>query len=228
MATKRLMLVTLAAVIAMSLLPWPARAGSRCFGRAPTITDGPDGNVVHGTQGDDVIAARGGKDRVFARGGDDVVCAGGNKDRVRGGPGADLIGGGLGSDVPFSTSENNDFLGGLLGNRGDDTILGGDGIDRLQGGKGDDILEGGLASDNGVGAAGIASNRGNDHRPAGGRFHAFWAGKILGGSGDDRLAGEEGDDILNSRDGVEFNDRLNGGAGPRDTCRSDPDHERRC
>jgi Ca2+-binding RTX toxin-like protein len=228
MATKRLMVVTLAAGIAMSLLPWPARAGSRCFGRVPTITDGAEGHVIHGTRDDDVIAARGGKDRIFARGGDDVICAGGNKDRVRGGPGADLIAGGFGSDVPFSTSENNDFLGGLLGNRGDDTILGGDGIDRLQGGKGDDILKGGLDSDNKVGAAGIASDREGGPRPAGGRYHAFWAGMIRGGGGNDRLAGEQAWDLLDSRDGVEFNDLLNGGVGRRDRCRSDPDRERRC
>jgi Ca2+-binding RTX toxin-like protein len=226
MTDRRLAVVGAAILFAAVLLP-PARAGSSCLGRVPTIVAGSGDNTIHGTPGDDVIVAREGNDRVFARGGDDFVCGGRGNDRIRGGTGADSLGGGLGSDVPFRSNQRRDVDGGLFGNRGDDLIRGGDGIDRLQGGKGDDTLRGGLELENGVAAAGIASANGGD-QARGGTYHASWGGLIRGGGGSDNLFGGEGDDLLDSRDDIEFNDELDGGKGRRDTCRSDPDREQSC
>jgi hypothetical protein len=42
------------------------------------------------------------------------------------------------------------------------------------------------------------------------------------------MRGGPADDTLDSVDGVENNDSLNGGAGSADTCLSDPDPEVNC
>jgi Ca2+-binding RTX toxin-like protein len=219
-------------VLLVPMLTSPASGGrTTCFGQEATITDGNQGHTIHGTPGDDVIVARRGKDRVFAGRGDDLVCGGGNNDRIQGGRGADMISGGPGNDVPFRSNRRPDFRGGLFGKRGDDVILGRDGIDRLEGGRGDDELGGGREGDNDVAVTSIA---GTDGGPAprrsprgGGGFHASWGGKLIGGGGDDRLRGGGDVDLLDSRDDVVNNDRLNGGDS-NDDCHSDPDPERRC
>ena len=45
------------------------------------------------------------------------------------------------------------------------------------------------------------------------------------GAGQDRLLGQDGNDLLNTRDGVQGNDLANGGAGT-DTCRTDLEDRR--
>jgi hypothetical protein len=219
-----------ALVVALSSV---SNAGeARCFGERATIVTGSGDNTIHGTRGDDVIFAGGGNDRIFARGGNDLICAGGGNDRVRGGPGNDKIAGGFGNDVPFTSNRRPDVRGGLLGNEGDDLVRGGAGIDLLRGGKGNDVLKGGPDADNGLFAVGIDASGDEASRngpsPSGGQFRASWDGKVDGGVGDDRLFGNGDHDYLDSRDDIENNDRLDGGRGDDDFCRSDPDPEVRC
>jgi hypothetical protein len=83
----------------------------RCRGEAATLAGSPDGDLIRGTRGRDVIVARGGDDRIRARSGDDVICGGKGRDRAKGGRGDDWIRGGRGRDR-------------LNGGRGDDQCLG--------------------------------------------------------------------------------------------------------
>jgi Ca2+-binding RTX toxin-like protein len=83
----------------------------RCRGEAATLAGSPDADLIRGTAGRDVIAARGGNDRIRAGAGDDVVCGGKGSDRANGGSGDDWIRGGPGRDR-------------LIGGRGDDHCRG--------------------------------------------------------------------------------------------------------
>jgi hypothetical protein len=49
------------------------------------------------------------------------------------------------------------------------------------------------------------------------------------GTGDDHVFGEDGDDIVNTKDTVQGNDLADGGQGAADSCRTDPgDQTVRC
>jgi Ca2+-binding RTX toxin-like protein len=221
----RIWLAALGALLGAVALPVVVSARSTCFGQPATIMGDRDGETILGTSDGDVIISAGGNDRIFARGGSDLICAGGGMDRVRGGKGSDRINGGRGSDVPFRSNRRHDVFAGLLGNAGDDFIKGGNGIDRLQGGPGNDVLKGGLSSDL---EGSVTGQPGEGTGIAGGEYHASWDGGLVGGGGSDRLSGGRRDDYLDSRDGIEANDRLNGGEGKFDYCRSDPDPRRGC
>ncbi len=139
------MLVSLAAVFSS------ARAGSDCFGRAPTRTVGSGARGdVYGTQGDDVIVGSltgSGSTRIRARGGNDRVCVNttgplleiygqddndrlkGDRAQFFGGDGADVV-----RDWPGS--------GYAEGGAGPDRLFGGGGSgDSLYGQGGDDYLD---------------------------------------------------------------------------------------
>jgi Tol biopolymer transport system component len=82
--------------------------------------------TVSGTGGaDPALLGTDGNDVICARGGDDVVLGGLGHDLVLGGPGADSIGGEDGNDL-------------LVGEGGNDVLDGGPGLDLLDGGQGID------------------------------------------------------------------------------------------
>ena len=84
-------------------------------------------NLLFGTEGVDLVNARGSADFVFGQGGDDVVNAGAGNDFVFGGTGKDILRGEAGRDI-------------LFGENGNDTLAGGQGNDQLFGGLGNDTF----------------------------------------------------------------------------------------
>lgn len=90
----------------------------------------PDRDVIHGTDGPDVIIGREGNDIIKGFGGDDIICGDAGGDSIKGGDGMDLIDGAEGDDN-------------LRGGDADDELTGGPGDDSLKGNDGDDFLDGG-------------------------------------------------------------------------------------
>jgi Ca2+-binding RTX toxin-like protein len=82
---------------------------------------------LFGTEGVDLINARGSADVVFGQGGDDIVNAGAGNDFAFGGSGKDILRGEAGRDI-------------LFGENGNDTLAGGQGNDQLFGGAGNDTF----------------------------------------------------------------------------------------
>jgi Ca2+-binding RTX toxin-like protein len=122
----------LAAAVLVSLVGAATSSGGstpRCEHRKATIVGTSDGDTIYGTNGTDVIVAKGGRDNVYGAGGDDYICGGGGRDILVGGSGDDFLSGEKGGDA-------------LFGGSGDDVEFGGDDSDSLSGGSGEDYLGG--------------------------------------------------------------------------------------
>ncbi|HEY3020075.1 MAG TPA: calcium-binding protein, partial [Solirubrobacteraceae bacterium] len=145
--------------------------------------------------GDDAISGSGDVDNFF--------YGGGGVDALNGGPGDDILLGGAGDDNHRGASH-----GGLNGQTGDDILDGGTGADDLNGSTGSDTADyssrtaaldvtiDGAADD---GAAGEGDNVAADVE------------NVVGGSGDDDIAGSSAANTLVGGDGA---DTLSGRAGP--------------
>lgn len=134
--------------------------------------DPPNGPVMNGTPGEDVlrgsvvnnrIYGRGGNDRLFGGGGDDLAKAGSGNDRAIGGSGRDRLFGQAGNDKLIGGGNADRLVGGggrdVLRGGGDRDILnGGGGDDRLFGDAGDDVIFTGAGRDRVV----IRQNQGFD------------------------------------------------------------------
>lgn len=146
-----------------------------------SMTFGNGGNVIKGTDGDDLIFARGGHDVVRAQDGDDVVEGGNGNDRLFGMNGNDSLYGGEGEDEVY-------------GGDGFDFVFGDGGKDRLFGGHGNDIMYGGDAADRMLG------EDGNDRMDGGGGRDVINGGtgfdRIIDGAGIDRLFGGANADVF--------------------------------
>ncbi|HEY5798543.1 MAG TPA: family 16 glycoside hydrolase, partial [Bosea sp. (in: a-proteobacteria)] len=156
----------------------------------------PPGGPILGTAGDDELTGTAGDDVILAVAGDDAVLAGAGNDTVEGGDGDDVLGGGEGNDL-------------IEGGEGDDELAGGVGDDVLQGGAGDDLLDGGEGvdtADYGDDTAGVTVDlaAGSASGDEAGEDELVSIENVIGGVGDDVIAGNAGDN------------RLNGGTG-RDT-----------
>lgn len=124
---------------------------------------------------------------------------------------ANLLSGGRGRDL-LDGSDGPDLL---LGGAGADRLLGGAGEDWLQGGDGDDWLDGGDGTDV---ASYLGARRGVRVDLALGQAQATGQGRdvlrgierVVGSAHDDRLAGDEGDNLLSGGAGA---DRLTGRRG---------------
>lgn len=212
--------------------------GHRCTIRG---TDGPD--VLTGTAGADVICAGAGDDRVSGLGGDDVLIGGDGDDTLLGGDGHDLLQGGWGADVLDAGADSGRSEGGQGGDR---FVMGAapDGAHQVVGGPGHDVADyasrtapvtvtlDGLGGDGSVGegdAVGAPSpwNTSPDVEEVRGGSGddvltgSPWRDALVGGLGADLLRGLGDSDTLRGTDGVEGNDRLDGGDGT-DTCTADP------
>lgn len=184
------------------------------------------GSPIFGTENRDVLHGTNGNDLIFALEGNDVVNASNGNDCVVGGPGDDIVHGSNGKDVLFG-NEGNDRIDGLNGNdlifggegndiinssNGDDLIEGGDGNDKIKGGNGDDHIEGGGGNDQ------VKAGNGNDQVNGGNGND-----EIDGGNGNDQINGEDGNDSLVGKNGNDIllggsgTDSANGGLGS-DTC----------
>src|SRR5215217_3176379 len=113
-----------------------------------------------------------------------------------------------------ATGEGSDTLlniENLTGSKYNDTLIGSEAANTINGGGGNDGLDGLIGADILFGAGGddtINGGPGNDH--------------LNGGGGADSLFGEEADDRLDSKDGAEGNDSLDGGTHFNgDTCTTD-------
>jgi Ca2+-binding RTX toxin-like protein len=207
---------------------WQEPPRSTCNGRPATIV--AVSAVVHGTEGDDVIAGSAGAEEINGLGGNDTICGkggadaiqgGGGDDRLYGGDEGDTLAGGPGDDR-VSGGEGNDDLSGEDGN---DALVGGSGADSLLGGEGRDLADYRaraaaitvtIASGANDGASAEGDNvRATVERVLGGTGNDSLRGDgatnwLYGGPGDDRLSGGEGNDGLFGDGG---NDTLVGGGG---------------
>lgn len=118
----------------------PAECSSIEFSGAPIIGTGI-GEVINGTNGNDLIFALGGGDKVDGKNGNDCIVGGAGGDLLIGGNGSDVILGGNGGDS-------------LKGGNGSDKLFGENGSDLLQGENANDTLDGGLGSDAANGGSG--------------------------------------------------------------------------
>jgi hypothetical protein len=185
------------------------------------------GNVVRGTEEDDIIApsgkflweihALGGNDTIttgdsydliYAGEGDDVIHSGGGIDAIDAGGGNDtVVTEGSASVIAGDGDDHVTHLGegsaSLRGEDGDDTLLGGDGDDILQGGAGNDFVDGGAGDDvigDGGGIDTLLGGAGNDQIFGGGQ-EGFVT--IDAGAGDDRLHFSGGAGTALGGDGVD-------------------------
>ena len=99
--------------------------------------------IMHGSDGDDVIDANTGNDTIYGGNGKDLLAGGIDNDLVHGDDGDDMLWGGDGNDILHGDA-GNDFLD---SGSGDDSLSGGAGNDTLDGGRGNDVLEGGGDAD---------------------------------------------------------------------------------
>jgi Ca2+-binding RTX toxin-like protein len=137
---------------------------------------------------------------------------GGGSSRIAGGPGSDFIESASGGDLIVGGTGADSLFGG----RGDDVIRGGAGVDEVEPRGGDDIARGGKGGDF------IRDQLGGCNRLSGGPgndsvsvFNSGCSNIIIGGIGNDGLAGGGGDDLLLGGPG---HDVLGGGTGD-DTLR---------
>ena len=110
-------------VVGLDLVP-------TCNGLEATIIGTLGDDNIRGTNGDDVILARGGDDNIRGGRGDDVICGNQGDDKVNGQNEADAIFGGRGDDT-------------LVGGARDDLLDGQLGFDSLDGAGGTDTCLGG-------------------------------------------------------------------------------------
>jgi Ca2+-binding RTX toxin-like protein len=142
-----------------------------CGGRTQntsTPIPGGSGNIIVGTDGNDVLTGTDGNDIICGLGGDDIITALGGKDQVVGNAGNDSISGRDGNDA-------------LDGGGGDDTIKGNKGVDTLRGRGGNDALQGGDGEDTAIGGGGNDVMRGWDQNDT-----------LRGGAGRDTADGGKG------------------------------------
>src|SRR3989344_3821814 len=140
-------------------------------------------DVLHGTNGNDLILAFEGNDIVNASNGDDVLIGGDGNDVIDGSNGDDRINGGEGNDKILASNGNDQIDAGggndqVEGSNGNDDIILGSGNDKADGGNGNDIIQGNEGNDTLVG------RNGNDI--------------LLGGPGTDSANGNLGVDTCNA------------------------------
>ena len=213
---------------------------ARLVASDPAMTDVAASIVIPNAPGagDDTINAGSGNDRVEGGLGNDVIFGENGNDFLDGGQGNDSISGGAGEDS-LSGAEGDDVL---TGGRDDDILDGGFGHDRLNGGTGRDIINGGAGDDIIIGGAGqdninggsgadtlsyansgdrviinLASGFANGGHATGdvyenieNLFGSAFDDRLTGDNGDNVIDGFNGDDILRGLDGVNV---LNGGNG---------------
>ena len=200
------------------------------YGDADTVSNvnGAVGSAfdddMTGTDRDDFLEGGAGNDLLFGERGSDTLVGGEGMDWLEGGTGNDRLEGGADNDVLFGNEGDDRLDGGadndhLLGGLDDDTLAPGGGDDRVEGNEGDDALDffasaAGIDLDLGI----IGSGQTLD--AAGNRLTLLDPiENVFGSPFDDRLAGNDLDNLLDARGGNDTllggpgNDRLVGGSG---------------
>jgi hypothetical protein len=191
--------------------------------RGCTVVGTALGDVLKGTDGDDVICGGGGGDTIKAGAGNDVVYGDAGGDTIYGGSGDDIVYGGEGGD----TIRGEDGADVVHGEGGGDTVLAGAGPDTVWGGDGADTLWGEDGPDSLFGEAGADTVRGgasDDVIADTGKADTLWGDdgddRIIAGEGADSVRGNAGDDLLiggpgnDSHYGDAGTDSCAGGTGP--------------
>ena len=168
----------------LALIAWGVPYGHatsyNCFGKTATIVGTPGDDILIGTDGSDVIAGLAGSDFIFGDAGQDLIC------------------GGRGDDGSFIPA------------RGVGELNGGLDVDKISGGPGNDEINGGAFrlpdSDSGPGDF-LYGKGGADHICDN---SCYQNSDQIVDTGDDRILGGSGNDILSSTGG---NDYQVGGRG---------------
>lgn len=216
------------------------------------IVAGPGNNKIYGQGGNDTICGGAGDDTILGgRGSDKLLDGGPGNDYIDGERGKDRLAGGEGDDTLLGDRGSDDLDGGggkdrVFGESGNDTVSGGGGAnDFVDGGLGDDTVSGG-GGDRDV----VVGDTGNDKISGGGGANDIASYKtstgplvvnladgkvggaererlsgiedVIGGSGDDHIAGSPAPNRLDGGPGndvIQANgsgDRAYGGAGSND------------
>jgi Ca2+-binding RTX toxin-like protein len=200
---------------------------------------GPGEDLLSGGEGPDELGGEGGADTVRGFGGDDVLRGdrGESEDRdlIEGGEGDDTIvfdsvrnpvRVDLAETGPQDTGEGVDTIEGVenvLGSENDDVILGDGGPNRLVGGEGDDTIDGRGGDDRLEGSAGVDTLRESDapsavkvdlpRNRADGGFgtdRLFEFENIVGSPFDDKLAGDDGPNLIEPGGGADLVEAFGG------------------
>jgi Ca2+-binding RTX toxin-like protein len=178
-------------------------------GTGNDILAGGDGfDVLLGWEGNDVLYGGNGDDTLEGVDGDDKLYGGNGNDSLDGGYGRDHVDGGAGTDVLSGDGLGKYYADVLLGGSGDDTVSYSDrtaGVTADADGASGDDGQAGEHDSVGADVESILGGSGND-RLTGNNA----AGQLQGGPGDDVLHGGGGDDLL---EGGEGRDQLYGDAG---------------
>ncbi|MDR0591688.1 MAG: S8 family serine peptidase [Bifidobacteriaceae bacterium] len=173
--------------------------------RGCTVLGTALGDVLRGTDGDDVICGGGGGDTILAGAGNDVIYGDAGGDTIHAGDGDDIVYGGDGGDTVYGEGGDDRVFGGaggdtIWGGAGADMLDGEDGADTLRGGDGPDRLVGGLKADTAWGDAGddlVVGGEGADSVKGN-----AGADVLLGGPGGDSHYGDAGVDACVDGEGV--------------------------
>ncbi len=191
------------------------------------IFGGEGDDVIFGGEGNDEIYGEEGADIVSGGDGDDIVSGGSGNDHIFGDAGNDRLSGDVGDDL-LDGGDGNDMLSGGLGNdavvagAGNDTIVVGpgheearapvqlnavsDGNDTYSGGDGFDTYDASSASEAVV--VDLAAETASGSEIGTDKVVGFEA--AIGGSGNDTLTGDDGNNLLIGGTG---DDRLTAGSG---------------
>ena len=216
---------------------------------ADTIDARGGNDLIDARGGDDVVFGGAGDDLIVAGAGHDLVYGGLGNDRIFGGSGNDILSGGEGDDQLFGEDGDDTLLGEdgadrlfggagddfLSGGAGDDMLSDGGGADKLFGDAGDDTLvasvdaaadvfDGGAGTDTlDLSAAKLAVAVDLDGQSAVGEEigedTVTNIETVIGGSGDDTIAGGGGDETLHGGagddviDGCGGDDEIHDGSG---------------
>lgn len=185
---------------------------------------GNDGSILVGTNGEDTLQGTAGNDTIDGLGGSDSIDGGAGDDSLIGGDSldepwldpigpAEIINGGAGNDTMLGGAGSDGFI--LNGDYGTDVIDGGADTDLLfAGGSRAFLVDLAAGTATGGGSSGSATLV-NVDGAAGGRFDD----RLLGNDGDNLFRGGAGDDSINGRGGNDHlmsqlgNDTLTGGSG---------------
>ncbi|MGV2114176.1 calcium-binding protein [Agrobacterium salinitolerans] len=166
-------------------------------------------DIVSGGEGDDIVSGGSGNDHMFGDAGDDSLSGDAGDDLLDGGDGNDMLSGGLGNDAVIAGAGNDTIVIGPgpeearapaqvpAASDGNDTYSGGDGFDTYDASSASEAVVIDLAAESASG-----SQIGTDQ--------IVGLEAAIGGSGNDTLTGNDGNNLLIGGAG---DDRLTAGSG---------------
>lgn len=157
------------------------------------ITGTPGANALSGSNGNDLLVGDAGDDTLSGDAGQDSLFGAGDNDQLSGGNGNDQLNGGDGSDT-------------LMGDGGNDTLFASAGDDTMNGGDGFDWYDLSTINGNATVTLGVLTAFGS----ASGTDALTSIENVRGGSGNDRITGDIGINVL---DGGGGNDTIVAGPG---------------